>query len=71
VKYFIAIEEDLLLKLWMLDPQLVAPFSRSFGLRKVNPDPASFNINAADIEIQAQLLAPATGEHERQRRKGD
>jgi len=28
VKYFIAIEEDLLLKLWMLDPQLVTPLSR-------------------------------------------
>jgi len=29
VKCFIAIDEDLLLKLWMLDPQLVAPFSRA------------------------------------------
>ena len=27
MKCFIAIDEDLLLKLWMLDPQLVAPFS--------------------------------------------
>ena len=71
MKYFIAIEEDLLLKLWMLDPQLVAPFSRSFGLRKVSPDHESFNINASDIEEQTQLLASVTGEHERQRRKGD
>jgi len=29
MKCFIAIDEDLLLKLWMLDPQLVAPFSRA------------------------------------------
>ena len=28
MKCFIAIDEDLLLKLWMLDPQLVTPFSR-------------------------------------------
>ena len=30
MKCFIAIDEDLLLKLWMLDPQLVAPFSRAY-----------------------------------------
>ena len=29
MKCFIAIDEDLLLKLWMLDPQLVAPFSHA------------------------------------------
>ena len=28
MKYFVTLDEDLLLKLWMLDPQLVAPFSR-------------------------------------------
>jgi hypothetical protein len=29
MKCFIAVDEDLLLKLWMLDPQLVAPFSQT------------------------------------------
>ncbi|MFT7373629.1 MAG: hypothetical protein ACI9T9_002329 [Oleiphilaceae bacterium] len=29
MKCFIAVDEDLLLKLWMLDPQLVAPFSQA------------------------------------------
>lgn len=33
MKCFIAIDEDLLLKLWMLDPQLVAPFSQAPGLK--------------------------------------
>ncbi len=28
MKYFIALEEDLLMEIWRLDPTLVAPFSR-------------------------------------------
>ena len=28
MKYFIPIEEDLLMEIWMLDPELVVPFSR-------------------------------------------
>jgi hypothetical protein len=38
MKCFIAIDEDLLLKLWMLDPQLVAPFSQA-DMPKKNDTP--------------------------------
>ena len=30
MKYFIAVEDDVLLKLWMQNPKLVAPLSRPF-----------------------------------------
>lgn len=43
MKYFVAIEEDLLQELWIRDPQSVVPFSRPFypsqlDVRQSRPD---------------------------------
>lgn len=38
MKCFIAIEEDLLMEIWLLDPNLVAPFSRPVLKKRTRDD---------------------------------
>jgi|TARA_B100001063_G_C16533422_1_gene437597 hypothetical protein len=39
MKYFITLDEDLLLKLWLQDPTSVIPFSRPYMAHKHNDEP--------------------------------
>ena len=63
MKYFIAIEEDLLLKLWMHDPHLVAPLSRPFfsqqlkSLKTISRQ-SKLHGQAINYEVQALLPSP-------------
>ncbi len=54
MKYFIAIEEDLLQQLWAHDPSLVVPFSRP-----ICPRPITLKFSR---EAQALLPVPEQGE---------
>jgi len=56
MKYFIAIEEDLLLKLWMHNPQLVAPLSRPFYPEYI--EPSQLNSLCLKVHREAQALLP-------------
>lgn len=47
MKYFIAIDEELLMKLWMLDPSLVAPYPEP-RVKKKMPDPKVQALTMAD-----------------------
>lgn len=51
MKYFVAIEEELLLKLWLHDPSLVAPFSRPFFPRHAQSTPSDSSAVERDISL--------------------
>lgn len=48
MKYFIAVDEDLLLKIWVQNPELVRPFSRPFFSREQHDVCLPFNQEAAN-----------------------
>jgi len=60
VKYFVAVEEDLVMKLWMKDPSLVAPLSRPFFPRRLNLSLTNQSCQLLDIEIQDLVPVPET-----------
>lgn len=67
MKCFIAIEEDLLLKLWMHDPHLVVPLSRPFFSQQIKPQQAishQSKLNGQTINYEAKALIPATEEQD-------
>lgn len=66
MRCFIAVDEDLLLKLWMLDPQLVAPFSQGDRSKQSGIERASHRSQhqlrecqlTIEGEVQTQLQMP-------------
>jgi hypothetical protein len=56
MKCFVAIEEDLLMEIWLLDPKLVGPFSRP----KVRPDSLSEKCAVEAFEDKRLPLAETT-----------
>lgn len=61
MKYFIAIEEDLLLKLWMLDPQLVTPLSR----RELQVEHQKLKLEVRSLGTESKI-----SEHQSKLKKG-
>ena len=58
MKYFVAVEEDLLQRLWIKDPSLVVPFSRPFY-------PGELRDCSLEVNVTEHLLtvsAPKTDE---------
>ena len=67
MKYFIAIEEDLLLKLWMQDPQLVAPFSGSVFAKQIKSQKVILRqskLQGQVINYEVQALFPEPEGHD-------
>ena len=54
MKYFIAIDEELLMKLWMLDPDLVVPYSR-LSLKQKRREPLGQASPKTDEPTKKQL----------------
>ena len=70
MKYFIAIEDELLLKLWMLDPQLVAPLSR----RELQIEHQTLKLEVKSLGSQSKMsetaLKAKLSEHQNGTKKG-
>ena len=45
MKYFVAIEEDLLMEIWLLNPNLVVPFSRASDSKAKHTSKAKASLN--------------------------